>query len=424
MLLPKHLNRPLSRRSLLAAAGGTVAALAARRPAGGRQPDAEGIESIERQVVFAGRQKGPTWFHPRGCVIPARPQVRVLMTLQTIGGSDVFGPVHWTESDDLGKSWTGLRPLPGLGRRTLESGYEVGVCDVVPEYHAATQSVLAIGHNVYYQGGKLARPQPSRWPVYVVRSADGHWSSPRRLDWDDPRSTAIYTCNCAQRATLDDGDVLVPLSFGPRGRTARSATTARCTFDGRQLTIRQAGTELTNSTGRGFLEPSLLRLQDRFLMTLRAEDGRGYVSDSADGLQWSRPRPWAWDNGQPLTMSTTQQRWLAHSSGPWLVYTRKDASNARVFRWRAPLYVARVDPATLRLVRDTERVVFPLRGSAETAPQHVARMGNFHTVAVTAEESWVTVGETLPEDGWRGDTLLARIRWCRPNRLAPESFDE
>jgi hypothetical protein len=42
-------------------------------------------------------------------------------------------------------------------------------------------------------------------------------------------------------------------------------------------------------------------------------------------------------------------------------------------------------------------------------------MGNFMPANATVEESWVTVGETLPEDGWKGDTLLARIKWTRPN---------
>jgi hypothetical protein len=34
-------------------------------------------------------------------------------------------------------------------------------------------------------------------------------------------------------------------------------------------------------------------------------------------------------------------------------------------------------------------------------------------------ESWVTVGEEFPGNGWQGDTLLARIHWGRRNRLAP-----
>ncbi len=72
----------------------------------------------------------------------------------------------------------------------------------------------------------------------------------------------------------------------------------------------------------------------------------------------------------------------------------------------------------MRLVRSSERVVLPLIGDGIADPSHVARMGNFHTVAAAPGESWVTVGETLPEDGWRGDTLLGRVRWGRPNHLA------
>jgi hypothetical protein len=87
-------------------------------------------------------------------------------------------------------------------------------------------------------------------------------------------------------------------------------------------------------------------------------------------------------------------------------------------RWRAPLYLAEVDRDSLQLVRDSECVVLPMIGDGIDNAAHVARMGNFHTVAATPNESWVTVGETLPADGWRGDTLLARVRWARPNRLA------
>ena len=117
-------------------------------------------------------------------------------------------------------------------------------------------------------------------------------------------------------------------------------------------------------------------------------------------------------------MSTTQQHWLAHSEALFLVYTRKDASNVNVPRWRAPLWIAQVDPRTLRLVRATERIVLPLVGDGVHAPDDVAYSGNFHPVNVSPEESWVTHGEMIPKRGFRGDLLLARIRWSSPNRLA------
>ena len=65
-------------------------------------------------------------------------------------------------------------------------------------------------------------------------------------------------------------------------------------------------------------------------------------------------------------------------------------------------------------VRSVGRCVLGI-GDGVDDPAHVARMGNFMPVNATVEESWVTVGETLPDDGWKGDTLLARIRWTRPN---------
>jgi len=92
-------------------------------------------------------------------------------------------------------------------------------------------------------------------------------------------------------------------------------------------------------------------------------------------------------------------------------------------RWRSPLFVAQVDTARGCLLRDTEKTVFPLIGDGIDDPDHVARMGNFHVHNVSPAESWVTVGETLPKDGWAGDTLLGRIVWDQPNQVAPEVGD-
>src|SRR5690606_29188367 len=135
---------------------------------------------------------------------------------------------------------------------------------------------------------------------------------------------------------------------------------------------------------------------DRFYLTLRAEDDRGYVCTSDDGLHWEPKKPWTWDDGTPLTMSTTQQHWLKHANALFLVYTRKDAGNANVIRWRSPLFTAQVDPHTLTLIRETERVVLPLAGDGVNAPDDVPLMGNFHVNTATADEAWVTVGSWLP----------------------------
>jgi hypothetical protein len=409
--------RPLS---CLAATLGVVGLFLAPSASWGDDgPVVDLVAKIERTVVRAGRDGGTTWFHPRACLVPADKGTRVFMTLQSISGSDVFGPVHWTTTQDQGRTWSKFQPIPGLGRHSRPGGLQEGVCDVVPGYHPRTGTILAIGHNVFYKNDRLLRPQPPRFPVYTVRNREGKWSKPRKLVWDDPRGSQIYTCGCAQRLTLDNGQILLPLSFAPKGRGDRMVTTVLCSFDGKELAVQKMGNVLVHPGKRGLLEPSLAVFAGQYVMTIRAEDGRGYVTHSDDGLHWAKIRPWAWEDGKPLTMSTTQQHWLVHSAGLYLVYTRKAAENANVFRWRAPLYLARVDPKKLCLLRASERVVLPLIGDGVKEPGKVARMGNFHTVAVTPRESWVTVGEVIPQQGYRGDLLLGRIRWNRPNRRVP-----
>ncbi|MCX6624224.1 MAG: exo-alpha-sialidase, partial [Acidobacteria bacterium] len=166
---------------------------------------------------------------------------------------------------------------------------------------------------------------------------------------------------------------------------------------------------------RGLLEPSLALHGGRYFITVRAEDQHGYVASSADGLDWSRMKAWAWDDGEVLTMSTTQQHWLPHRDGLFLTYTRKDAANVNVMRWRTPIYVARVDPERLCLIRASEKVVFPLVGDGVNDPKNVPMHGNFHTTAISPTESLVTSCDLLARD-FTGDTMLARIRWSRPNR--------
>ncbi|MEQ1861989.1 MAG: exo-alpha-sialidase [Chthoniobacteraceae bacterium] len=402
-----------SRRSFLATTAIGVAALPLARASGG----ADLIASIEKITVLRGRDgTGPTWFHPRACMVPGVSGATAFMTLQHIAGSDYFGPVHWMTSTDLGRTWTKPQPVPALGRVKQPDGVEEGVCDVVPEWHAKTRTVLALGHNVFYSGPAFSRNQPPRWPIYAVWR-EGKWGPRRKLEWNDPRGAYIYSNNCGQRVALPNGDILLSFTHGGVKDKPRSVASVICSFDGETLAVKQVGGEIPHDKGRGLLEPSLTQFKNRFFLTIRAEDNRGYVCASDDGLQWTPKQAWAWDNGEPLTMSTTQQHWLAHSEALWLVYTRQDASNTNVTRWRSPLWMAQVDPATLRLRRDTERVVLPLVGDGVKAADRVAIMGNFHTTNVSSNESWVTVGEWQPKNGIKGDLLLARIRWSKPNTL-------
>ncbi|MEM8733957.1 MAG: exo-alpha-sialidase, partial [Planctomycetota bacterium] len=278
-----------------------------------------------------------------------------------------------------------------------------------------TGTVLALGHVVFYKGQRFSSgEQLARYPVYAVRGPDGSWGERKILEWDDPRGAFIYSNNCGQRVVSENGDVLMAFTFGSQSQ-ARSVAGVRCTFDGQDLKVAEVGEPLTNEVGRGLLEPSLVQFDGRYFLTIRAEDGLGYVAVSEDGLAY-KEKPWAWDDGEPLSMSTTQQHWLAHSAGLYLVYTRKHETNEKVTRWRSPLWMARVDTEAICLVRSTEQVALPLVGNGQKHSDAVALMGNFHTTNIDAFESWITVGEWIPRRSARGDLLLSKVRWTQPNQ--------
>ena len=393
----------MKRRKFLTAASCTAAAAASFSDSAHSQ-DATGlIQSISKEAIFRNRDgKGTTWFHPRACVIPSEADLdvpTVLMNLQSIGGSDYFGPVHWIQSSDLGKTWSTPEPVQSLGRDPVPGHDELkaGVCDVTPQFHPPSGSTIALGHVVFYKGPRFSKgDQLARYPVYAVRKKDGTWSERKILEWDDPRGAHIYTNNCGQRVVLPNGDVIMSFTFGPTSKN-RMVAGVRCAFDGENLKIAEVGPPLELNHGRGLLEPSVTHFQDQFFMTIRAEDGHGYVAVSPDGVNYGEKKAWAWDDGGEIGMSTTQQHWLTHSDGLFLVYTRKDKTNTNVIRWRSPLWVAQVDPEKRCLIRSTEQVVLPLVGDGVNDPDSVAMMGNFDVTNVTANESWVTAGEWIAE---------------------------
>ncbi|MCX6909037.1 MAG: exo-alpha-sialidase, partial [Verrucomicrobia bacterium] len=132
------MTSPISRRQFIATTTAAVTSLARA----GTAPDL--VAGIERQTIWNGRDGGTSWFHPRGCVVPG-PKPAVLMTLQPITGSDNFGQVHWTQSRDMGHTWAEPAPIAALARRDIGGGLEEGVCDVVPQFHPPTGTVLAMG---------------------------------------------------------------------------------------------------------------------------------------------------------------------------------------------------------------------------------------------------------------------------------------
>jgi len=217
---------------------------------------------------------------------------------------------------------------------------------------------------------------------------------------------------CVQRFDLPDGTIFLPISFKPKGKNSR-VTVCKCSFNGNELKYISNGSELVlNNDTRGLGEPSLTKFRGEFFMTIR-NDKKGFVAKSSDGLYFEEYIPWTFDDGSELGSYNTQQHWVRHSDALFLVYTRRGAGNDHVFRHRAPLFMAQVDPERMCVLRETEQILVPERG---------ARLGNFGVCEVSENETWVTVSEWMQPHGVEkygsdGSVFVAKIRWQKANQL-------
>ncbi len=350
----------------------------------------------------------------------------VVMTMQKLllSGSDIFYELNDMRTDDLAASWSGPVPHPDtLGRRPESDGTESVICDATPRWHAATGKLLSTGHSALYRNNELVAGIRRRSTAYTVYDpAARSWSRWQAMAMPDMDSGFFSSgAGCAQRFDLENGDILLPIYFTPRAHGTADASRAcsmsavcRCRFDGTTLRYIEHGTELACPEPRGFGEPSLTRFRGRFYLTLR-NDVRGYVTSGEDGLHFAKPIPWAFDDGAELGNYNTQQHWVTHGDALFLVYTRRGLNNDHVFRHRAPLVMAEIDPERLCVRRDTERVVVPERG---------ARLGNFAVTEVNADETWITVSEWMQNGGDTARAMLEKLGRCRPGDPALPRSDQ
>ena len=379
---------------------------------------------IERAVMTKGYDGKFCWVHARAGIIPAKGETaapRIVLTTQPLQltGSDVFYALHSSRSDDLGKTWSPLVKQDVLARKMIDERTEMTICDFTPAWHKSTQTLLGIGQTVWYRDNKVmpVRPRATAYSVYDQKA--GRWQPWKELKM--PALSKFENCGAGsvQRYDLPEGDILLPVYFKDPKAAQYSVTVCRCRFDGKELSYIEQGSEMTVPVKRGFAEPSLTKFGGRYFLTLR-NDEHGYVTSGTDGLTFDEPKRWTFDDGSDLGNYNTQQHWVTHHEGLFLVYTRKGADNDHVFRHRAPLFIAQVDPETLQVIQKTERILVPERG---------ARLGNFGVVDVSPEETWVVVTEwmqtwgpnhIIPVDNKYGadnSIHIARIKWARPNRL-------
>lgn len=384
---------------------------------GGHSPDYRLTRDVPTRL-FDGER---CWCHPRVGIVPGAGKdglPRVVMTMNTmhLEGSDVFKGMYGLQTDDLGRTWTEPSEIGSLAPRfeTLDGQRRpVAVSDFWPLWHTASKSLLGTGHTVVYTPDwKVRRPRPRHTSYSIYEAGKGQWTSWRKLEMPNEEKFHDSGAGCTQRCDLSSGEILLPIYFHPPGKNSHVAV-ARCSFDGKTLRYESHGNELgIDNTTRGLHEPSLAQFDGEFFLTIR-NDKRGYVTRSRDGQQFEPIRPWKFTDGSELGNYNTQQHWVTHSDGLFLVYTRRGAKNDHVFRHRAPLFMAQVDPKRLRVIRETERILVPERG---------ARLGNFGVTDVNENETWVTVAEWMQPKGVEkhgsdGSVFVARIHWSKPNAI-------
>jgi len=405
--------------------------------------------TVDIETIFHGRRRNECWFEPTAALVPppfggARvPQVIIMASQLT--GCDV-GPHHYTWTDDLGKNWSNPAESQGLQVNPLDHDLFEKPWGS-PFYHEASETLLLIGRTCFTQDvlptGGIKGETHSIWSprardlnprADLICSAwdsnCGDFRSWHRISWQplfagDNNVERVFTSDVCQRVELADGTILCPVTVSGEDKCGCSAV-LRLAWDGATLQPVERGNILTCNDVRGLHEPSLIAHAGRYLMTLR-NDLRGYVAESADGLNFGVPVPWTFDDGEELGSYNTQQHWLVHGDTLYLVYTRRSELSNGVVRHRAPLFIAEVDPERPCVLRKSERVVVPENG---------ARMGNFCTLNVGPEEAWVITGEWLQRlvEGYSedmpffanaasgaspynriqyiGDLLLARIRFA------------
>ncbi|MBN2295961.1 MAG: exo-alpha-sialidase [Pirellulales bacterium] len=366
--------------------------------------------TIKCGVAFQELNDKYCWFHPRAAVIPAGvagDKPIAIMTLQQhLRVSDFYSGLYTMRSDDLGKTWSKPVAQPSLAWIIEPSGVTIAVADVTPGWHGPSGKLLAIGCMVRYSKKGDQISDVKRWSQthYAVFDPKTNvWSKWKLLEMPADKKFDFSRSACAQWIVEDDGTLLVPIYFSADKGPA-SVTVTKCSFDGNEMKYVGHGNEMSLKVVRGLCEPSIAKFQGRYYLTIR-NDLKGYVTSSEDGLNFNPIKPWTFDDGGELGSYNTQQHWVNNDKGLFLVYTRRGANNDHIVRHRAPLFIAQVDPNRLCVIRDTEKIAVPERGTT---------LGNFGCNPVNASESWITTAEymdttTQKKLGANGSIYVSRV---------------
>ena len=324
--------------------------------------------------------------HARCCAAPRL----LIATAQylDVSGCDLFSGLYASRSTDGGETWSDFSPEAALA--PIREGNTVTVgCDATPMYHKGCGRVILLGQTATYRNGDKKPMDGKRYTFYSFYDrAAGAFGKMQRLQM--PKGFEECGNGSGQSLECENGDLLIPVYYLPSGEgKAYSCAVLRCAVDAERESLRllEIGSPLCVDVERGLYEPSITYHAGKYYLTMR-NDQCGFVAVSEDGLHYKSLSLWRWQDGSLLDTYNTQQHWMHVGEELYLVYTRRDADNAHVFRHRAPLYAARVE--NMRLVRGSEIALTPQRG---------ARLGNFGVCSLEDGSALVMAAEWMQPQG-------------------------
>lgn len=344
--------------------------------------------SFTRQRLFSG-------FDGKMCKICpsiATDGKTFLMTWQKLllTGSDVVYGELMAKSTDGGKTFS-----PGIEQEILKPTWEGAIRTGygVPLYYSKNNKKwFGLGVAQRFENDKVPMlysndGKPATWPIFCTVDPElGAFTSRRDFPVPFEFERAIPF---GQIIEEDNNDLLIPFYVIPpknRKNQKSYSVITRCRFDGDELKVVEVGAPLCDDNyPRGMGEPSIAKLNGKYYITLRT-DTQGLWAESDDGLTYSNPKPWRWDDGSILENYNTQQHWMRPDGALYLAYTRKGAHNDHVFRHRAPMFMAKFDTVRGCLIRSSEVILVPELG---------ARLGNFNTIEVSPSECWLITAEWM-----------------------------
>ena len=148
------------------------------------------------------------WYHPRATAVPKAQsdgEPEVLITLQKhLRTSDHYAGLSVLHSADMGRTWTGPRPVPELDWVHEPGGVDIAVADVTPMFHPGSGKILAVGAQVRYspRGEQLEdRPRANQTAYAVFDPKTRRWTRWRRIEMPADESFNFARSACTSSSS-------------------------------------------------------------------------------------------------------------------------------------------------------------------------------------------------------------------------------